>query len=220
MIHSLFTCQRTSCINCFLFFFFLMIRRPPRSTHCISSAASDVYKRQGINAEYMGPVSAENIEIIFWKFAGGKQDGCIYLLKRSNLWRSPDRDYLDIIKSELRNGFLVYISSNEICSKPPRQGQYKLLSATNCPDIIVKYRNAHFFALKLIHRVSFNLFRNVRPFQITDTCGASFSFQQCVNAFLQQKLGLEPENTIRLCYIRPGIFHIIFNWIGCILRLN
>eukprot|EP00825_Cyclidium_porcatum_P022283 TRINITY_DN24580_c0_g1_i1.p1 TRINITY_DN24580_c0_g1~~TRINITY_DN24580_c0_g1_i1.p1 ORF type:complete len:161 (-),score=19.37 TRINITY_DN24580_c0_g1_i1:18-500(-) len=33
--------------------FLLMIRRPPRSTHCISSAASDVYKRQ-INAEYMG----------------------------------------------------------------------------------------------------------------------------------------------------------------------
>eukprot|EP00825_Cyclidium_porcatum_P002969 TRINITY_DN11383_c0_g1_i2.p1 TRINITY_DN11383_c0_g1~~TRINITY_DN11383_c0_g1_i2.p1 ORF type:complete len:211 (+),score=45.92 TRINITY_DN11383_c0_g1_i2:89-721(+) len=29
-----------------MFFFFLMIRRPPRSTHCISSAASDVYKRQ------------------------------------------------------------------------------------------------------------------------------------------------------------------------------
>eukprot|EP00825_Cyclidium_porcatum_P019246 TRINITY_DN21859_c0_g1_i1.p2 TRINITY_DN21859_c0_g1~~TRINITY_DN21859_c0_g1_i1.p2 ORF type:complete len:110 (-),score=28.36 TRINITY_DN21859_c0_g1_i1:589-918(-) len=27
-------------------FFFLRIRRPPRSTHCISSAASDVYKRQ------------------------------------------------------------------------------------------------------------------------------------------------------------------------------
>eukprot|EP00825_Cyclidium_porcatum_P037715 TRINITY_DN4215_c0_g1_i1.p2 TRINITY_DN4215_c0_g1~~TRINITY_DN4215_c0_g1_i1.p2 ORF type:complete len:102 (+),score=25.76 TRINITY_DN4215_c0_g1_i1:143-448(+) len=25
-----------------------MIRRPPRSTHCISSAASDVYKRQYI----------------------------------------------------------------------------------------------------------------------------------------------------------------------------
>eukprot|EP00826_Nyctotherus_ovalis_P050177 TRINITY_DN6128_c0_g4_i1.p1 TRINITY_DN6128_c0_g4~~TRINITY_DN6128_c0_g4_i1.p1 ORF type:complete len:130 (-),score=29.82 TRINITY_DN6128_c0_g4_i1:156-524(-) len=25
-----------------------MIRRPPRSTHCISSAASDVYKRQAI----------------------------------------------------------------------------------------------------------------------------------------------------------------------------
>ena len=26
-----------------------MIRRPPRSTHCISSAASDVYKRQNTN---------------------------------------------------------------------------------------------------------------------------------------------------------------------------
>eukprot|EP01017_Pseudomicrothorax_dubius_P017004 TRINITY_DN1927_c0_g1_i22.p1 TRINITY_DN1927_c0_g1~~TRINITY_DN1927_c0_g1_i22.p1 ORF type:complete len:156 (-),score=28.84 TRINITY_DN1927_c0_g1_i22:73-540(-) len=31
-----------------------MIRRPPRSTQSRSSAASDVYKRQGINAEYMG----------------------------------------------------------------------------------------------------------------------------------------------------------------------
>eukprot|EP00825_Cyclidium_porcatum_P024607 TRINITY_DN269_c0_g1_i1.p1 TRINITY_DN269_c0_g1~~TRINITY_DN269_c0_g1_i1.p1 ORF type:complete len:638 (-),score=99.30 TRINITY_DN269_c0_g1_i1:108-2021(-) len=36
-----------ACLFFFLFFFFfLMIRRPPRSTHCISSAASDVYKRQ------------------------------------------------------------------------------------------------------------------------------------------------------------------------------
>eukprot|EP00825_Cyclidium_porcatum_P003966 TRINITY_DN11843_c0_g1_i1.p2 TRINITY_DN11843_c0_g1~~TRINITY_DN11843_c0_g1_i1.p2 ORF type:complete len:201 (-),score=15.69 TRINITY_DN11843_c0_g1_i1:10-612(-) len=34
------------CSICLLVFFFLMIRRPPRSTHCISSAASDVYKRQ------------------------------------------------------------------------------------------------------------------------------------------------------------------------------
>eukprot|EP00831_Metopus_contortus_P008277 TRINITY_DN13183_c0_g1_i1.p3 TRINITY_DN13183_c0_g1~~TRINITY_DN13183_c0_g1_i1.p3 ORF type:complete len:111 (-),score=39.69 TRINITY_DN13183_c0_g1_i1:135-467(-) len=29
-----------------MFFFFLMIRRPPRSTQGVSSAASDVYKRQ------------------------------------------------------------------------------------------------------------------------------------------------------------------------------
>src|SRR5665254_24585 len=35
-------------INIFvnIFFFFLMIRRPPRSTRVRSSAASDVYKRQ------------------------------------------------------------------------------------------------------------------------------------------------------------------------------
>ena len=32
---------------CFVFFFVLMIRRPPRSTLDRSSAASDVYKRQG-----------------------------------------------------------------------------------------------------------------------------------------------------------------------------
>ena len=31
-----------------------MIRRPPRSTHCISSAASDVYKRQGGEGEGEG----------------------------------------------------------------------------------------------------------------------------------------------------------------------
>eukprot|EP00656_Telonema_subtile_P006820 TRINITY_DN13175_c0_g1_i3.p1 TRINITY_DN13175_c0_g1~~TRINITY_DN13175_c0_g1_i3.p1 ORF type:complete len:109 (+),score=18.36 TRINITY_DN13175_c0_g1_i3:68-394(+) len=34
------------------FFFFLMIRRPPRSTLSSSSAASDVYKRQCLDAPY------------------------------------------------------------------------------------------------------------------------------------------------------------------------
>ena len=32
---------------CVCVFFFLMMRRPPRSTQCRSSAASDVYKKQG-----------------------------------------------------------------------------------------------------------------------------------------------------------------------------
>eukprot|EP00826_Nyctotherus_ovalis_P006808 TRINITY_DN11655_c0_g1_i1.p1 TRINITY_DN11655_c0_g1~~TRINITY_DN11655_c0_g1_i1.p1 ORF type:complete len:186 (+),score=38.83 TRINITY_DN11655_c0_g1_i1:23-559(+) len=31
-----------------------MIRRPPRSTHCISSAASDVYKRQDHHCPFLG----------------------------------------------------------------------------------------------------------------------------------------------------------------------
>ena len=31
-----------------------MIRQPPRSTHCISSAASDVYKRQTLGSDEMG----------------------------------------------------------------------------------------------------------------------------------------------------------------------
>eukprot|EP00825_Cyclidium_porcatum_P050473 TRINITY_DN900_c0_g1_i9.p3 TRINITY_DN900_c0_g1~~TRINITY_DN900_c0_g1_i9.p3 ORF type:complete len:104 (+),score=22.76 TRINITY_DN900_c0_g1_i9:40-351(+) len=38
-------------LSFFFFFFFLMIRRPPRSTHCISSAASDVYKRQVVSTQ-------------------------------------------------------------------------------------------------------------------------------------------------------------------------
>eukprot|EP00831_Metopus_contortus_P050706 TRINITY_DN42607_c0_g1_i2.p1 TRINITY_DN42607_c0_g1~~TRINITY_DN42607_c0_g1_i2.p1 ORF type:complete len:324 (+),score=62.53 TRINITY_DN42607_c0_g1_i2:98-1069(+) len=41
-----------------------MIRRPPRSTQGVSSAASDVYKRQGINAEYMGEVGMRKTLII------------------------------------------------------------------------------------------------------------------------------------------------------------
>ena len=48
-------------------FFFLMIRRPPRSTQSRSSAASDVYKRQvtmsasidGVLKEVAGPVEFE-----------------------------------------------------------------------------------------------------------------------------------------------------------------
>ena len=34
--------------------FFLMVRRPPRSTQSRSSAASDVYKRQGVNRDPFG----------------------------------------------------------------------------------------------------------------------------------------------------------------------
>src|SRR5660397_226337 len=40
--------------HCQFFFFFLMIRRPPRSTPLYSSAASDVYKRQGRLRPYPG----------------------------------------------------------------------------------------------------------------------------------------------------------------------
>ena len=36
-------------LMCVCGFFFLMIRRPPRSTQSRSSAASDVYKRQGLS---------------------------------------------------------------------------------------------------------------------------------------------------------------------------
>eukprot|EP00826_Nyctotherus_ovalis_P035492 TRINITY_DN3053_c0_g2_i9.p2 TRINITY_DN3053_c0_g2~~TRINITY_DN3053_c0_g2_i9.p2 ORF type:complete len:106 (+),score=21.47 TRINITY_DN3053_c0_g2_i9:24-320(+) len=37
-----------------------MIRRPPRSTHCISSAASDVYKRQIYRRAYKNSMKARH----------------------------------------------------------------------------------------------------------------------------------------------------------------
>ena len=46
---------------------FLMIRRPPRSTHCISSAASDVYKRQDATFE-PATFFLDSVEVEFGKF--------------------------------------------------------------------------------------------------------------------------------------------------------
>ena len=46
---------------------FLMIRRPPRSTHCISSAASDVYKRQKLKGRTL------NIGLD-WPFLAGRAE--------------------------------------------------------------------------------------------------------------------------------------------------
>ena len=42
--------------------FFLMMRRPPRSTQSRSSAASDVYKRQvPVGEGYIGPVAVADV---------------------------------------------------------------------------------------------------------------------------------------------------------------
>ena len=71
-------------------FFFFMIRRPPRSTQSRSSAASDVYKRQGL--QELRSVLGERApldqildgEPFFWEFpdgdggafqGGGRHDG-------------------------------------------------------------------------------------------------------------------------------------------------
>eukprot|EP00825_Cyclidium_porcatum_P041983 TRINITY_DN5629_c0_g1_i3.p2 TRINITY_DN5629_c0_g1~~TRINITY_DN5629_c0_g1_i3.p2 ORF type:complete len:269 (+),score=25.42 TRINITY_DN5629_c0_g1_i3:49-855(+) len=53
------SCDVQTCL--LIFFFFLMIRRPPRSTHCISSAASDVYKRQVYNKMSTGLSKLSNL---------------------------------------------------------------------------------------------------------------------------------------------------------------
>ena len=65
---------RSGMYSCGHRFFFLMIRRPPRSTLDRSSAASDVYKRQG-----HGFRNEENrfdfygaMEQFFFKYLGGR----------------------------------------------------------------------------------------------------------------------------------------------------
>eukprot|EP00826_Nyctotherus_ovalis_P003721 TRINITY_DN10766_c0_g1_i11.p1 TRINITY_DN10766_c0_g1~~TRINITY_DN10766_c0_g1_i11.p1 ORF type:complete len:145 (+),score=33.98 TRINITY_DN10766_c0_g1_i11:24-437(+) len=42
-----------------------MLRRPPRSTHCISSAASDVYKRQ-VHGHAKPPPEVKAIDVVQW----------------------------------------------------------------------------------------------------------------------------------------------------------
>ncbi|VTU59928.1 putative phosphoketolase [Lactobacillus rhamnosus GG] [Lacticaseibacillus rhamnosus] len=58
-----------------MFFFFLMIRRPPRSTQGVSSAASDVYKRQVdySSKEYFDKMTA------YWRAANYVSVGQLYL---------------------------------------------------------------------------------------------------------------------------------------------
>ena len=47
-------------VVCVFFFFLLMRRRPPRSTQSRSSAASDVYKRQGETVVEILEMGADN----------------------------------------------------------------------------------------------------------------------------------------------------------------
>ena len=52
-------------------FFFLMIRRPPRSTQSRSSAASDVYKRQAEGSRHTGLVKNITNYGVFVELAPG-----------------------------------------------------------------------------------------------------------------------------------------------------
>eukprot|EP00831_Metopus_contortus_P001203 TRINITY_DN10436_c0_g1_i1.p2 TRINITY_DN10436_c0_g1~~TRINITY_DN10436_c0_g1_i1.p2 ORF type:complete len:225 (-),score=12.24 TRINITY_DN10436_c0_g1_i1:2-676(-) len=51
MTRNFLRCEYSRRIMFCVFFFFLMIRRPPRSTQGVSSAASDVYKRQQLQVK-------------------------------------------------------------------------------------------------------------------------------------------------------------------------
>ena len=53
-----------------------MIRRPPRSTHCISSAASDVYKRQQLDTNKINLTKSLDIKDENGSFIGELRSAC------------------------------------------------------------------------------------------------------------------------------------------------
>ena len=72
-----------------IFFFFLMIRRPPRSTLDRSSAASDVYKRQSLShLLFLVPVGIA-AALVLIKMAP-------YRLKRLTVFLDPQSDPMGI----------------------------------------------------------------------------------------------------------------------------
>ena len=66
--------------------FYLMIRRPPRSTQGVSSAASDVYKRQ-----------AAGIYIVRLGYSGG-QDPQVWHISGNNSWTISRNTSTDTVK--------------------------------------------------------------------------------------------------------------------------
>eukprot|EP00825_Cyclidium_porcatum_P013660 TRINITY_DN17231_c0_g1_i1.p1 TRINITY_DN17231_c0_g1~~TRINITY_DN17231_c0_g1_i1.p1 ORF type:complete len:107 (+),score=31.13 TRINITY_DN17231_c0_g1_i1:105-425(+) len=90
-----------------------MIRRPPRSTHCISSAASDVYKRQDIfNTKIQSVEEVEKltkIQIL---------DGIIHSKYKESMptLKSPNSGIAEsfrLLKANLRN--ILETSAHVLC---------------------------------------------------------------------------------------------------------
>ena len=80
----------------YLSFFFLMIRRPPRSTLDRSSAASDVYKRQGeehgaVEAQLALPDGAQPAEDLDAGGDGDDHGGCLLYTSPSPRDRTRSR---------------------------------------------------------------------------------------------------------------------------------
>eukprot|EP00826_Nyctotherus_ovalis_P052257 TRINITY_DN6602_c0_g1_i13.p4 TRINITY_DN6602_c0_g1~~TRINITY_DN6602_c0_g1_i13.p4 ORF type:complete len:139 (-),score=52.73 TRINITY_DN6602_c0_g1_i13:1542-1937(-) len=67
-----------------------MIRRPPRSTHCISSAASDVYKRQDVRIGVCG------MHIILKEMVKQLTDNCSQCRSRHQRRRNSSRKKLNV----------------------------------------------------------------------------------------------------------------------------
>jgi len=91
-----------------------MIRRPPRSTHCISSAASDVYKRQAL-------ARAANLPIII--HCRDAWPDCLDLIEQE--WKSSGlggilhcfSSTLEDAKRAVEMGFLISFAGNSTYPK-------------------------------------------------------------------------------------------------------
>eukprot|EP00825_Cyclidium_porcatum_P011845 TRINITY_DN16122_c0_g1_i4.p1 TRINITY_DN16122_c0_g1~~TRINITY_DN16122_c0_g1_i4.p1 ORF type:complete len:323 (-),score=79.04 TRINITY_DN16122_c0_g1_i4:149-1117(-) len=128
----------------FFFFFFLMIRRPPRSTHCISSAASDVYKRQAL---YSGK---QQIELITKTIAesiqnkSGNQESVLELLISYSLWgnmvdlslhNSTDKDLSSLITCDVEQ--IKVLNKNIIANDMPNLISLIVKTKPNRVDFIL-----------------------------------------------------------------------------------
>eukprot|EP00657_Telonema_sp_P-1_P011564 TRINITY_DN6806_c0_g1_i1.p1 TRINITY_DN6806_c0_g1~~TRINITY_DN6806_c0_g1_i1.p1 ORF type:complete len:141 (-),score=51.55 TRINITY_DN6806_c0_g1_i1:150-572(-) len=113
MLFYLFLCRRFRHFLMFpsvtsesLYFFFLMIRRPPRSTQSRSSAASDVYKRQEVGMTYKGKVVRIMDFGAFVNFMGSR-DGLVHISELVE-------DRVEKVTDVVNEGDEVYVKCLEI----------------------------------------------------------------------------------------------------------
>eukprot|EP00825_Cyclidium_porcatum_P020700 TRINITY_DN23353_c0_g1_i2.p2 TRINITY_DN23353_c0_g1~~TRINITY_DN23353_c0_g1_i2.p2 ORF type:complete len:160 (+),score=22.82 TRINITY_DN23353_c0_g1_i2:53-532(+) len=94
-------------------FFFLMIRRPPRSTHCISSAASDVYKRQELKCytEQGFPVMVNDC----YSSMNGDVEQLLSTNRNPSKAKNELRNYLQSYNFEYANGTKVTFDNLPKC---------------------------------------------------------------------------------------------------------
>eukprot|EP00825_Cyclidium_porcatum_P002357 TRINITY_DN11086_c0_g1_i2.p2 TRINITY_DN11086_c0_g1~~TRINITY_DN11086_c0_g1_i2.p2 ORF type:complete len:173 (+),score=16.86 TRINITY_DN11086_c0_g1_i2:129-647(+) len=110
-----------------------MIRRPPRSTHCISSAASDVYKRQAVSyttyetesyGGYTSTGSWSGCSLYSCNYDGTNSYGYLVAAETSSITRS--------YSSFSKYYYSLRISLNIIGREPP--------SLTGSPQVKLYYK--------------------------------------------------------------------------------
>ena len=109
-------------LSVYVLFFFLMIRRPPRSTQSRSSAASDVYKRQALLNELPGSLAAR-IGTIGQRHPPGEVCDAIVEVCRLRDWRAEELATLlqrhsryvrnNYLRPLMRDGRLAMTNPNE-----------------------------------------------------------------------------------------------------------